>query len=80
MGCYNYNPSEFQISIEEAFLADQGFTEKLIADINTAAGRTGCGDSVLKGFQKVTASNQNAACHFLNQVSQLEGIFFHLEI
>ncbi|KAH1193268.1 Histone-lysine N-methyltransferase ATX4 [Glycine max] len=68
LGCYNYNPSEFQISIEEAFLADQGFTEKLIADINTAAGRTGCGDSVLKGFQKVTASNQNAACHFLNQV------------
>ncbi|KAL2951624.1 hypothetical protein AAZX31_19G062800 [Glycine max] len=67
LGCYNYNPSEFQISIEEAFLADQGFTEKLIADINTAAGRTGCGDSVLKGFQKVTASNQNAACHFLNQ-------------
>ncbi|TKY55983.1 Histone-lysine N-methyltransferase ATX4 [Spatholobus suberectus] len=65
LGCYN--PSEFQMAIEEAFLADQGFTEKLIADINAAAGNTGCDDFILKGFQEVTASNQKAEYHFLNQ-------------
>ncbi|KAL2318129.1 hypothetical protein Fmac_032005 [Flemingia macrophylla] len=63
-----YNTSGFQMAIEEAFLADLGFTEKLIADINTAAGNTGYSGSVRKDFQVVTASNQNAACHFLNQV------------
>ncbi|KAK7293769.1 hypothetical protein RJT34_16642 [Clitoria ternatea] len=61
------NPSEFQSSIEEAFLADQGFTEKLIADINRAVGNTGCGGSILNSFQEVNGSNQNAAYNFLNQ-------------
>ncbi|XP_027353338.1 histone-lysine N-methyltransferase ATX5-like isoform X2 [Abrus precatorius] len=61
------NPAEFQAAIEEAFLADQGFTEKLITDINTAAGNAGCGNLIPKGFQEVTGSNQNAACRFLNQ-------------
>ncbi|KAK7384998.1 hypothetical protein VNO78_30705 [Psophocarpus tetragonolobus] len=64
LGCYN--PSEFQMAIEEAFLADLGFTEKLIADINTATSKTECGDSILKGVQEVTGSDHNAACHFLN--------------
>ncbi|XP_020233637.1 histone-lysine N-methyltransferase ATX5 isoform X1 [Cajanus cajan] len=65
LGCYT--PSEFQMAIEEAVLADQGFREKLIADINTAANNTGYGDSIRKGIQEITASNRNAACHSLNQ-------------
>lgn len=70
------DPSQFQTAIEEAFLADQGFAEKLIADIYKAAGNTGCSNSILKGFQKVTDSNQNAAGHILKQVCQLHAIFF----
>ncbi|XP_020211355.1 histone-lysine N-methyltransferase ATX5 [Cajanus cajan] len=62
-----YNPSDFQMAVEEAFLAERGFTEKLIADINTAAGNNGYDDSILKAFQEVSGSNQYAGYHFLNQ-------------
>ncbi|RDX68313.1 Histone-lysine N-methyltransferase ATX5, partial [Mucuna pruriens] len=64
-----YNPSDFQMAVEEAFLAERGFTEKLIADINTAAGNNGYDDSILKAFQEVSGSNQYAGAgyHFLNQ-------------
>ncbi|KAG5019196.1 hypothetical protein JHK87_015051 [Glycine soja] len=62
-----YTPSDFQMAIEEAFLAERGFTEKLIADINTAASSNGYDDSILKAFQKVSGSNQYAGYHFLNQ-------------
>jgi len=73
-----YTPSDFQMAIEEAFLAERGFTEKLIADINTAASSNGYDDSILKAFQKVSGSNQYAGYHFLNQVSQLQCFFFLL--
>ncbi|KAK2419520.1 histone-lysine N-methyltransferase ATX3 [Trifolium repens] len=67
----NYSPSEFQMAIEEAFLADQGFTEKLIDDINAAAGATGYNDTILKSFKEVRGSNQYGGTgkHFLNQDS-----------
>ena len=52
-----YTPSDFQMAIEEAFLAERGFTEKLIADINTAATNNGYDDSILKPFQEVSGSN-----------------------
>jgi len=71
-----YNPSDFQMAIEEAFLAERGFTEKLIADINTAATSNGYDDSILKAVQEVTRSNHYAGYRFLNQVSQLQGFFF----
>jgi hypothetical protein len=66
----NYcDPSQFQAAVEEAFLADQGFVEKLTEDINAVAGNNGCSDdSIIKSFQKVTASNQK-------KVSQLHDIF-----
>ncbi|KAL0886631.1 hypothetical protein Bca101_010614 [Brassica carinata] len=35
-GC---NPGDFQMALEEALLADQGFTEKLMQDIHMAAGK-----------------------------------------
>lgn len=59
------------MALEEAFLADQGFTEKLVAKKSTAAGNNGYNDSILKGLKEVTGSNKYARCHFLNQVSQL---------
>ncbi|KAI4337961.1 hypothetical protein L6164_016322 [Bauhinia variegata] len=62
-----YKSCDFQMAIEEAFLADQGFTEKLIADINTAAGNTGYDETILKSFLEAPGSNQDAGYHFLNQ-------------
>ncbi|KAI5405609.1 histone-lysine N-methyltransferase ATX5 [Lathyrus oleraceus] len=66
----NYSPSDYQMAIEEAFLADQGFTEKLMDDINAAACATVYDDTILKSsFREVCGSNQygRAGKHFLNQ-------------
>ncbi|KAF4380411.1 hypothetical protein F8388_024704 [Cannabis sativa] len=52
-------PCEFQMAIEEAFLAEQGFTEKLIADINVAAGNVTYDVSILNGVVEDTCSNQD---------------------
>ncbi|CAN6569614.1 unnamed protein product [Malus baccata var. baccata] len=60
-------PCEFQMAIEEAFLVEQGFTEKLIADINMAAMYD---DSVRRGVQEATGSN-----HDLDQASSLRALF-----
>ncbi|KAM1126936.1 hypothetical protein ACFX13_042859 [Malus domestica] len=49
-------PCEFQMAIEEAFLVEQGFTEKLIADINMAAMYD---DSLQRGVQEATGSNHD---------------------
>ncbi|XP_054797371.1 histone-lysine N-methyltransferase ATX5 [Prosopis cineraria] len=62
-----YNPSDFQVAIEEAFLADRGFTEKLIADINLAAGNTGFDETFPKGIQEAPGAKQYAGYHFLSQ-------------
>ncbi|XP_050223367.1 histone-lysine N-methyltransferase ATX4 isoform X2 [Mercurialis annua] len=48
----------FQVAIEEAFLAEQGFTEKLIHDINMAAGNPTYDESVIRWLQEATGSNQ----------------------
>ncbi|KAJ1378515.1 Histone-lysine N-methyltransferase ATX5 [Sesbania bispinosa] len=40
----------------EAILADQDYTENLIADINAATSNTDSRNSILKGFLKVTGS------------------------
>ncbi|KAK7266919.1 hypothetical protein RIF29_19580 [Crotalaria pallida] len=71
-----YNSSNFQVAIEEAFLADQGHTEKLIADINTAVANTDIDNTVLKVLQEDTGPNQYSRYHFLNQLkSVMLGIF-----
>ncbi|KAB1205032.1 Histone-lysine N-methyltransferase ATX3 [Morella rubra] len=63
-GC---KPCEVQIAIDEALLAENGFTEKLIADINIAAGNTTCDESIqLRGIQEATGSNQDLDCHYAN--------------
>lgn len=60
-------PSDFQMALEEAFLADQGFTEKLIQDINMAAGNPTYDESVLKWSQEATGSNQDLDYLFINK-------------
>ncbi|KAH7543867.1 hypothetical protein JRO89_XS15G0035600 [Xanthoceras sorbifolium] len=60
-------PGDFQMALEEAFLADQGFTEKLIQDINMAAGNPTYDESVLRWVQEATGSNPDFDYHFLNQ-------------
>ncbi|OMO88385.1 hypothetical protein CCACVL1_08420 [Corchorus capsularis] len=60
-------PSTFQLAMEEAFLAEQGFTEKLIHDINIAAGNPTYDESVLRWVQEATGSNQDQDYHLPNQ-------------
>lgn len=64
------------MAIEEAFMADQGFTEKLMADINIAAGNTDYDETVQKGIQDVIGTNQFAGSRFLNQVISLRVCVF----
>ncbi|KDP22146.1 hypothetical protein JCGZ_25977 [Jatropha curcas] len=61
------NPSDFQMSIEEAFLAEQGFTEKLLQDINMAAGNPMYDESIYRWLQEATGSNQDQDCQSPNQ-------------
>lgn len=61
-------PCDFQMAIEEAFLAEQGFTEKLIADINMAAGNLTYEESALRGTHEASGSiNRDLDSYFLNQ-------------
>ncbi|KAK6250732.1 hypothetical protein SCA6_004737 [Theobroma cacao] len=62
-------PSDFQLAMEEAFLAEQGFTEKLIHDINIAAGNPTYDETVLRWVQEATGSNQDQDYHLPNQAS-----------
>ncbi|XP_010433292.1 PREDICTED: histone-lysine N-methyltransferase ATX4 [Camelina sativa] len=55
-GC---NPRNFQMALEEAFLADQGFTEKLMHDIHLAAGNPAFDDSFYRWIQETAVSNQD---------------------
>lgn len=56
---YGYKPSDFQMAMEEAFMADQGFTEKLIHDINMAAGNPTYDESMLRWVQEASGSNHD---------------------
>ncbi|KAI5561829.1 hypothetical protein BDE02_15G012900 [Populus trichocarpa] len=58
---------DFQMAFEEAFLAEQGFTEKLIQDMNTAAGNPIYDESVYRCLQEATGSNQDQDFHSPNQ-------------
>ncbi|KAG6649956.1 histone-lysine N-methyltransferase ATX5-like isoform X2 [Carya illinoinensis] len=67
---------EFQMAMEEALLAENGFTEKLIADINIAAGNTTFDESLqLRGVEEATCSTQDLDCHYANQASCFPNVF-----
>lgn len=59
-------PGDFQMALDEAFLAENGFTEKLIEDINLAAGNMVTYDFDYRGIEEATGSNQDQ--EFLNLV------------
>lgn len=74
-GC---NPGDFQKALEEAFLADQGFTEKLMHDIHMAAGNPTFNDSFYRWIQETAASNQDRTNNAPSQasLSACDAIFF----
>lgn len=55
-------PSDLRSAIEEAFLAEHGFTEMLMVEINVAAGNLDYLESVRGGFLEATDSNQEQEC------------------
>ena len=62
-------PSDLWSAIEEAFLAENGFTEMLMVEINVAAGNLDYLDSIHGGVQEVTDSNHDQECKTHNQAS-----------
>ncbi|KAF2315482.1 hypothetical protein GH714_039911 [Hevea brasiliensis] len=64
-------PGDFQMAIEEAFLVEQWFTEKLIQDINLEAGNATYDETVFRWLQEATGSNQYQDCHSPRQASFL---------
>ncbi|CAG7884537.1 unnamed protein product [Brassica rapa] len=58
-GC---SPGRFQMALEEAFLADQGFMEKLMDDIHTAAGNSSFDDSSLQELKNYRNPLACAGC------------------
>lgn len=65
-GC---EPSNFHKALEEAFLAENGFLETLMQEIDMAAGRASCFDSISRGAQEATGSNQYQELHHHSQAS-----------
>ncbi|KAJ9545686.1 hypothetical protein OSB04_025393 [Centaurea solstitialis] len=51
-------PSVFKSAVEEAFLAEHGFTEMLMVEINAAAGNLDYLDSIPKGVHEARGTNQ----------------------
>ena len=71
-GC---NPGDFQMALEEALLADQGFTEKLMQDIHMAAGNQPFDDSVYGWIQEAAGSSQ-----YLDHVAPSQASFSFLGV
>ncbi|XP_059629056.1 histone-lysine N-methyltransferase ATX4-like [Cornus florida] len=60
-------PGDLRSAIDEAFLAEQGFTEMLMVEINAAAGNLDYLESFPRGVQEATDSNQDQECDSRNQ-------------
>ena len=58
----------FQMAVEEAYLAEQGFTEKLVQDISMAVENPTYEESNFRWLQEATGSNLDQDFNFLNQV------------
>jgi hypothetical protein len=62
-------PSDLRSAIEEAFLAENGFNEMLMVEINAAAGNMDCLQSLTRGVFEASDSNQDQECNSLNKAS-----------
>ncbi|XP_068644353.1 histone-lysine N-methyltransferase ATX4-like [Aristolochia californica] len=58
---YRSKPSDFRMAIEEAFLAEHGFVDMHVQEMN-AAGHQGCNPSAPREIQEATDSNQDQEC------------------
>ncbi|CAI9762478.1 unnamed protein product [Fraxinus pennsylvanica] len=56
-------PSDLRSAIEEAFLAESGFSEMLMVEINAAAGNLDYFHSFTRGVVEVSDSNQDQSCN-----------------
>lgn len=61
-------PSDLRSAIEEAFLAESGFNEMLMVEINAAAGNLVYFHSFTRGVVEVSDSNQDQSCNSPKQV------------
>lgn len=60
-------PSDLRSAIEEAFLAENGFIEMLMVEINAAAGNLDYFQSLPRGAFEVSDSNQDQECNSPSQ-------------
>ncbi|KAF8412117.1 hypothetical protein HHK36_000073 [Tetracentron sinense] len=60
-------PGDFRMAMEEAFLAEHGYTEMLMEDMNMVAGQPTYHEFILSGIQEATDSNQDQESHFQNK-------------
>ncbi|VFQ67549.1 unnamed protein product [Cuscuta campestris] len=60
-------PDDLRSAIEEAFLAESGFNEMLMVEINAAAGNLDYLQSITRGAVEVSVSNQDLECNTLNK-------------
>ncbi|KAM7273153.1 hypothetical protein ACFE04_027817 [Oxalis oulophora] len=67
-------PNDLQLALEEAYLAEQGFMEKLIEDINMAAGNSAYDESAVRWLQETSGSNQDQEFAFPNQANFYQGM------
>ncbi|XP_010266518.1 PREDICTED: histone-lysine N-methyltransferase ATX4-like isoform X2 [Nelumbo nucifera] len=64
---YKSKPSDFRMAIEEAFLAEHGFMEVPAEDMNVVAGQPTYDQSIPRGVQEATGSNEDQECYSLDQ-------------
>ncbi|KAK3005716.1 hypothetical protein RJ639_017304 [Escallonia herrerae] len=67
-------PSDLRSAIEEAFLAEQGFTEMLMVEINAAAGNFGYLGAIPSRVQETSNTNQHQDCDSRKQASCLTAL------
>ncbi|KAF8379697.1 hypothetical protein HHK36_029141 [Tetracentron sinense] len=67
-------PSDFRMAIEEAFLVEHGYTEVLMGEVNAGDGQLTCHESIPRGIQEATDSNQDPECQ-----SQIEASCFRTQ-
>lgn len=60
-------PSDLRSAIEEAFLAENGFNEMLMVEVNAAAGNLEYLQSLTRGVYEASDSNQDQECNSLNK-------------
>lgn len=64
---FKSKPSELRMAIEEAFLAEHGIVDIIMGEEVNTTGELGYHESIPKGVQEATGSNQEEECQLENQ-------------